>query len=227
MQRITDGWVSGRGILVKIHIDAGKPCVLLVATNIARDYEVKPVKSLAPIPFSIIEDQSTLRERPETSKLLFKTCPRTLFRLVKWAEPRAGAKGAAQRAKEGLEPRPRQGKAQFAEFLKQPAKNRARYFGGTGALVMDLHYIQPEAFPEHAANDAGIRSYVTGWILTDDERLVQFVAPAVLRTPLKRRARVRFEGFFYKVQAYPARDGTQRFAPMVVLTVLKEAKNGD
>jgi len=226
-RQIKDGWVRGRGIFVKNYLDVGAdgeqvPTFLIVATNITRDFETVAVDSLESIPFQIIKDAPGLLDRHETRKLFFKTYPKPLFRLVKWAGPRAGPEGAALREKEGLKPRLLVTAKQFEEVLANPQLARAKYFGGLGALAMDPHFVAPEDISGDKVNDAGIQSYITGWIVTDKERLMQFVAPESLHTGLKRRARVRFAGYFYKVQGYYARSGEERMVPMLVLTVLEE-----
>lgn len=226
---IKDGWVRGRGIFVKNYLDVGKDgkevlTALVVATKIKRDFETKPVESLESIPFQIVQDHPELLKNDESRKIFFKTFPKTLFRLVKWAEPRAGPKGAQLREKEGLEPQPLMTPKQFEEVIANPQRFRAKYFGGLGALAVEPLYVGPEDIDDDKANDAGIDSYVTGWIVTDQERLLQFAAPAALDSTLQRRARIRFAGYFYKVQGYNSRDGRQLMAPFLVLTELYEVK---
>lgn len=215
---IRDGWVRGRGILVKNYIDTDdEPALLVVATRIERDYETVPVTTLEEIPFQIIDDDPAHAAEEVGRLQLAKEYPRTLFRLVRYAEKRAGAPGAALRAQEQLVPQSFDSEKQYEELVGQPARFRAQYFGGLGAIALEPFVYGPTTI---TANDAGVTECLNGWILTDKAKLFQFVAPIELAGDWPQRTRVRYEGYFYKTKLYPARDGTDRLAPMLVLTVL-------
>ncbi|MHC4135784.1 MAG: hypothetical protein ACYS0K_12450 [Planctomycetota bacterium] len=217
---IRDGWVRGRGIFVKNYIDADDvPALLVVATRIERDYEAVPVPSLESIPFQIIDDDPAHADKEAGRSLLAKEYPRTLFRLVKYAEKRAGKAGAALRKEEGLEPKSLDPEKKYEELVGQPARFRAQYFGGLGAIALEPFAYGPTTI---TPNDAGIDACLNGWILTDGQKLFQFIAPIELAGDWSKRTRIRYEGYFYKTKLYPARDGTFRFTPVLVLTVLEE-----
>jgi hypothetical protein len=221
------GWMRGRGIFVKNYLDVGPdgeevPAMLVIATRIGRDYETRPVTGLKNIPFTDIQDDPSLLVDADTKRTFMKWYPKPLFRLLAWATPRTGAAGAELRKKEGLKPAAFEAKAEWEALFAHPEKHRGDYVGGLGAMAIDPLF--KAEIEDDKVNDAGVESYMTGWLVTDSEHLVQFVAPAALHTGLKRRARIRFEGFFYKIQGYYARDGTQRMAPFLVLTVLEEVE---
>ena len=223
IRSIVDGWVRGRGIFVKNFIDEigdeAVPSVLIVATKIERDYATVPVESFADIPFDEIDDEVDAGT-PDGRAVLAKEFPRALYRLVKFAESRAGDEGKAQREADGVKVLPfPEGKA-FEELVGQPKKHRGNYYRGLGVIALQgIHYdagtIQP--------NDAGVTEAVNGWINTDRHKLVQFIAPAPLAyRPWKARTRVRFGGYFYKTKLYRARMGKDHQAPLFVLTELEE-----
>jgi hypothetical protein len=219
------GWMRGRGIFVKNYLDVGPdgeevPAMLVIATRIGRDYETRPVTSLEEIPFDQIKDDPSLLADEETKRTFMEWYPQPLFRLLAWATPRAAAKGAELRAREKLAPTAFEKKAAWEDLFAHPEKHRGEYVGGLGAMAMEPLF--KAEIEDDKVNDAGVESYLTGWLVTDNEHLVQFVAPPSLHVGLKRRDRIRFEGFFYKIQGYYARDGTQRMAPFLVLTVLEE-----
>ena len=217
---IRDGWVRGRGIFVKNYIDSdGEPALLVVATRIERDYAAVPVTSLESIPFQIIDDDPAHADQEAGRSLLAKEYPRTLFRLVKYAEKRAGKAGAALRREEGLEPGSFDSEEKYEELVGQPARFRAQYFGGLGAIALEPFAYGPTTI---TPNDAGVQECLNGWILTDKAKLFQFVAPIELAGEWAQRARIRYEGYFYKTKLYPARDGSDRLAPVLVLTVLEK-----
>ena len=228
IQIIKDGWVRGRGMFVKKFRDVGPDgeeheTFLVVATRIKRDFKKIPVESLDSIPFHIIQDHAGLLGHETSRKLLFKTYPKTLFRLLRWAIPRAGPDGKALREKEGLKAESIGKVKTYEEIVSNPQEWRVKYVGALGALAMDPLYVGPEDIEDDKANDAGIDSYMTGWAVTDDSRLLQFVAPSKFgKLDLKRLSRVYFAGYFYKTQGYHSRDGTQRLAPFLVLTELRE-----
>jgi len=217
---IRDGWVRGRGIFVKNYIDSdGEPALLVVATRIERDYEAVPVPSLESIPFQIIDDDPAHAAQEAGRSLLAKEYPRTLFRLVKYAQRRAGEAGAALRREEGLEPGSFDSEEKYEELVGQPARFRAQYFGGLGAIALEPFVYGPTSI---IPNDAGVEACLNGWILTDKAKLFQFVAPIELGGDWSQRTRIRYEGYFYKTKLYPARDGTERLSPVLVLTVLEK-----
>ena len=228
VQMIRDGWVRGRGIFVKKYRDVGPDgeeheTFLVVATLVKRDFKQQKVESLESIPFHIIQDRYELIQDATGRKQLFKTYPKTLFRLLRWAIPRAGPEGKARREKDGLKAESMTRVKDYERIVSNPQANRAKYFGALGALAMDPLYVGPDDIEDDKANDAGISEYMTGWIITDKERLLQFVAPSKFgKLGLKRRARIYFAGYFYKTQGYIARDGTKRLAPFLVLTELRE-----
>jgi hypothetical protein len=221
---IEDGWVRGRGILVKNYVDtagaADAPALLVVATDIERDYATVPVASLADIPLDIIKDDPAMSSTQEGRDLLRKEYPRPFYRLIRLAEGRAGGPGAELRAQEGLKPERLATRAQWEELYNHPERFRGRYFGGLGAVAMVPHRITPE---EIQANDAGVEECLSAWILTDEQKFIWCFGPASLdRDDWKRKARIRWEGFFYKMKLYSAQDGMERMAPVFVLTVLEE-----
>jgi hypothetical protein len=217
---IRDGWVRGRGILVKNYVDADDaPALLVVATRIERDYATVPVTTLESIPFQIIDDDPAHADKEAGRLLLAKEYPRTLYRLLKYAERRAGKAGAALRKEEGLQPGTFDSEKLYEELVGQPARFRAKYYGGLGAIALEPFAYGPTTI---TANDAGVTECLNGWILTDKAKLFQFVAPIELAGDWTQRKRIRYEGYFYKTKLYPARDGTDRLAPMLVLTVLEE-----
>lgn len=219
---ITDGWVRGCGILVQNYIDVpggDLPALLVVATEIERDFEPVPVDSFDDIPFDIIRDSPSMGDTDDGRAILAKEYPRPLFRLVAWAEQRSGAPGAAKRAEEGLSPaRIGSGRA-FETLVGNPEAARGKYFGGKGVVVVSPERYLPEMM---TPNDAGVEECLNGWILTDEQKLMQFIAPITLDGPWDMRTRVRWEGYFYKTKLYPAKDGTERLAPVFVLTVLEK-----
>lgn len=225
---IKDGWVRGRGIFVKKYRDVGPDgeeheTFLVVATRIKRDFKQQKVESLDSIPFHIIQDQYELIQDEIGRRLLFKTYPKTLFRLLRWAILRAGPEGKAQREEDGLKAESIAKVEDYERIVSNPQANRAKYFGALGALTFDPIYVGPEDIEDDKANDAGISGYMFGWIVTDKERLLQFVAPSKFgKLDLKRRTRIYFAGYFYKTQGYLARDGTKRLVPFFVLTELRE-----
>jgi hypothetical protein len=216
---IRDGWVRGRGIFVKNYVDADdEPALLVVATRIERDYATVPVTTLEEIPFQIIDDDPTHAGK-ETGRLqLAKEYPRTLYRLIKYAEKRTGPAGAALRGQEGLVPKSFDSEKKYEELVGQPARFRAQYFGGLGAIALEPFAYGPTTI---TANDAGVTECLNGWILTDKGKLFQFIAPIDLAGDWPQRTRIRYQGYFYKTKLYPARDGTDRLAPVLVLTVLE------
>jgi len=226
-QVIKDGWVRGRGIFVKKYRDVGPdgtevPTLLVVTMQLQRDFAPVPVNDLKDIPFQIIDDDpAVLEEGEDGNKLLFKTYPRVLFRLVKYAEKRMGEAGAALRKEEGLDPASVDDSGKYEEIVTKPALYRAKYFGGLGATVLDTMEVGPDGITDDNVNDAGVDRYITGWIYTDRKHLVQFAAPAGLPA-LRRKTRVRYEGYYYKTQAYYATNGTERMVPFLVLTRLEQ-----
>lgn len=205
---IEDGYVRVRGIFVKRYRPDAKseaPAFLVVATSVERAYETKPVRSLEDVGLDAVRDDQELVEgkSKEPPRLLY---PLTLMRLVKLAEAGAPAGAIPEEFMGGMDP-----------LLKNPAKARGCLVTGTGAIALEsLRYGPWECAP----NDAGVESYVTGWLVSDQRQLLQFVAPDRLNGIGKPRERVRFTGYFYKAKAYPARDGTTRIAPVLVLTDL-------
>lgn len=226
VREITDGWVRGRGILIKNFTDdlpSGEavPSLLLVATRVDRDFEAREVTSLDECDFGIIRDDPALSSDPEAARILGKLYPRPLFRLMQYAGRRAGPEGAASRAKDGLVPASFDSKEGYEALLGNPAAARGKYFGGKGVLVASPDVYDVTDTP---ANDAGIEDFLFGWILTDRQLLFQYAAPISLAPALDalgKRVHLRYEGFFFKSRAYPARNGTDRVAPLLVLTVLE------
>jgi len=217
---ITDGWVRVRGIFVKNYVDAdGKEALLVVATDVERAYEPVPVESLDDIPFQIIDDDPSLLGRSEHGRVvLAKEYPRPLFRLVKYAARLAGPEGAAAREEEGLEPIRFESDKEWEKVLANPAQYRAKYIGGLGAIALEPSYYGPSNI---TPNDAGVEECINGWIITDQYKLIQFIAPASLAAEWSKRDRVAYEGFFYKAKLYPAQTGIDHVAPVLVLTVLR------
>jgi len=221
---IEDGWVRGRGIFVKNFIErtpGGEvETFLVIATRIERDYETVPVRSLADIPFNIIHDDPALPTQRDGRAILAKEYPRALFRLVRYAEDRAGKQGEAVRKREGLVPAawPHDPKA-YEALMGRPKQSRGKYLGGLGAIAMAPLEYGPATIP---ANDAGVEECLNGWLVTDSNQLVQFVAPISLAGDWHKLDRIRFEGFFYKIKLYPSRAGFDRVVPLMVLTVLEK-----
>jgi hypothetical protein len=229
MKLIEDGWVRGRGILVENYIDTSEgedvPAMLVVATQIERDFAPVPAESLADLPraardgqapFDIIRDDPAIASTEEGGRaILAKEYPQPLYRLVKYAEQKVGGAGAQEKP-EAIATR-----EAWEKLVGQPAKFRGRYYGGLGALAdTPLRYVPETITP----NDAGVEECLNGWIVTDQQKLMQFIAPASLDFDGQTRTRVRWAGYFYKTKLYPARDGQDRLAPVFVLTVLEEVK---
>jgi len=223
VRELVDGWVRGRGVLVGNYVekdgDKEVPVLIVVATAIERDYETVPVRSLDDIPFGIIDDDPSIGVDEDGRAVLFKEYPKALYRLVKYAEQFTGPDGAAAREKAGLKPQALTTAAAWDELTGQPHKNRAKYLGGLGAVALSPLLFEPSTI---TPNDAGVEECLSGWIATDQQKLFQFVAPAALGEDWNVKDRVRFEGFFYKTKLYPARNGTERLAPVLVLTVLEK-----
>ncbi|MCK6461885.1 MAG: hypothetical protein L6Q95_18550, partial [Planctomycetes bacterium] len=218
---IEDGWVRGRGILVQNFIDVtggDVPALLVVATEIERDFETVPVKSLADVPFDIIRDNPSMGTSDDGRAILAKEYPRPLYRLVAYAEQRSGAPGAEKRAAEGLKPERIATPRAWEALVGNPEAARGKYFGGLGIVVVSPEHYGPDTI---TPNDAGVEECLNGWILTDEEKLMQFIAPIPLEGEWDVRTRVRWEGFFYKTKLYWSRDGVERFAPVFVLTSLE------
>jgi len=226
---IKGGWVRMRGIFVKNYLapndpaDPGKgsaPSLLVVATQTERDFEHLPVDSLGDIPFQIINDDPSIAETISGQNILAKNYPGPLYRLLKYSESRAGDEGAALREKERLEARAIDSKGTYEEVLGQPARFRTKYFGGLGIIAKDgLHRGPYDIEP----NDAGVEGCFDGWIMTDETKLVQFLAPyPLMDRDWKRGTRIRWAGYFYKAKGYPAANRTRRLAPLIVLTELVE-----
>jgi len=223
VQPIVDGWVRGRGIFVKNYVEedpGGKavPSFLFVATQIDRDYEPVEVRTLADIPFDVIRDAQHLANDPKTKPLLFRLFPIPLFRLLQYASKRTGPEGAELRRKET--PKSLRWIEEYEELIAHPEKHRGEYLAGLGALAVEPALLGEEEWQPEFANDAGVESYLSGWIYTDSMQLVQFAAPASLAQDLRSGSRIHFEGYFYKNQAYRAQNRTERMAPFLVLTNL-------
>lgn len=220
---IEDGWVRGRGILVQNYIDergGDVPALLVVATKVERDFESIPVRSLEDVPFEIIQDSPALAAQEGGRAVLSKEYPRPLYRLVKYAEGMSAAEGAARRAELKLAPARVGNPDAWEALVGKPRDSRGKYFGGLGVVAMSPHRFVAETI---TPNDAGVEECLNGWILTDERSLFQFLAPGTLGE-LPKGARVRWEGFFYKTKLYAAQNGTERLAPVFVLTVLEEIK---
>lgn len=225
VQEIQEGWVRIRGILVKNFVDKEKdgtevPSILVVATQVERDFEIHPVKALSDVEFGIIHDNPAIADTPEGQEILAKNYPRPMFQLVKYAEARAGEQGRALREQEGLKPKPIDDPKTLEKVVGAPGEHRGDYFGGYGIIALEGYHLGPS---DTEPNDAGVQEYFEGWLLTDREKLVRFVAPApLLERRWPRRTRIRWAGFFYKSLGYPARDRTRRLAPFVILTELEQ-----
>jgi len=225
-QAIDDGWVRMRGIVVKNFVDElpdGREVasLLVVATQVDRDYEIRPVESLSDINFGIIVDNPAIAGDDEGQRILAKNFPQPMFELLKYAEPRAGEPGRALREKEGLEPKAIDAPREIEEVIGNPSAHRGEYFGGKGIIALEGYRLGPS---EVQPNDAGVTEYFEGWLVNDRHKLIRFVAPApLLDRDWKERTRIRWAGFFYKALGYTARgDRSRRLAPFVVLTELEE-----
>lgn len=226
LKLIEDGWVRGHGILVGNYIDSSGgddvPALLVVATQVERDFATVKVESLEDVPFGIIRDDPSIASTEEGGRaILAREYPQPLYRLVKYAEGFTGGAGAGRRAEGKLKPEALATRKVWEELVGQPAKFRGRYFGGLGAMADTPHRYVAETI---TANDAGVEECLNGWLMTDQQKLMQFIAPASLDLDWQTRTRVRWEGFFYKSKLYPARDGQDRLAPVFVLTVLEEVR---
>ncbi|MHC4451872.1 MAG: hypothetical protein ACYS0E_17330 [Planctomycetota bacterium] len=225
VKAIEDGWVRLRGIFVKNFTDklpdgTAVPSMLVVATQVERDFEIRPVKSMKDIGFEIIQDNPAIADTPAGQEILAKNFPQPMFRLVKYAEARAGDEGAELRKQEGLKPQNIDEKIRYETVIGAPREFRGEYFGGYGIIAVEGFRFGPSDTP---SNDAGVDECFEGWILTDKEKLVRFMAPAQLMgRAWPKRTRIRWGGYFYKSLGYPARDRTRRLAPFVVLTELEE-----
>jgi hypothetical protein len=225
-EEITGGWVRLRGVIVKNFVDempdgSPAPSLLVVATHVERDFEIRPVETLADCGFDIIVDNPAIAVDDEGQRVLSKNFPRAMFRLLEYAEPRAGPEGAALREKEGLEPKPIDDPNTIEEVIGNPGEHRGEYFGGLGIIALEGYRRGPSDTPP---NDAGVTEYFEGWLATDRHKLIRFVAPGpLLHREWNERTRVRWAGFFYKALGYTARgDRSRRLAPFVVLTELEE-----
>jgi len=219
---IKDGWVRMRGIFLKQYVAprSGGPALLVVTTQNERDYEWLPVTTLGEIPFQIISDDPSIATSMAGQNILAKNYPRPLYRLLKYAESRAGEQGAELRAQEELKPRAIDGKGIYEEVIGKPALYRTQYFGGLGIIAMDGLHRGPY---DVETNDAGVTACFDGWIMTDKRKLVQFLAPyPLMQRDWTRMTRIRWAGYFYKSKGYPAGNRTRRLAPFVVLTELEE-----
>jgi hypothetical protein len=210
---IENGLVRVRGIFVKRYcagLEAETPALLVVATAVERAYETRPVRSLADVGFDAVKDDQEFLDGGGEGEPPSRMYPLTLMRLVKLAEAEVPEGAVPEELAGGMEP-----------LVSAPAKARGRLVKGAGVVVIEpLRYGLHECPP----NDAGLESYVTGWILTDGKQLLQFAAPDRLKDVGKARGdRVRFTGYFYKAKAYAARNGTTRIAPVFVFTDLATA----
>jgi len=225
IEEITGGWVRVRGIFVKNYVDERPdgtevPSMLVIATVVERDYETEPVESLADIDFEIILDNPAIADTAEGQRILAKNFPRPMFQLVKHAEKRAGEPGRELREKENLRPKAIDDSETLQRVIGSPAEYRGEYFGGFGIIALEGLSRGPS---DVEPNRAGVEGYFEGWLLTDREKLVRFVAPEpLMHRDWPKRTRVRWAGYFYKALGYPARDRSRRLAPFVVLTELEE-----
>ncbi len=229
---ITDGWVNVNAIFVKRFLDENEdgsftPALLFVATQVHREYETKDVKSLDDVGFEIIQDDPALIGTDEEDQL-YRLYPRPLFRLVRYAGDRSGADGAKLREKEGLRAVSFDAKADFHRMIYKPDEVRGAYFGGLGAIARTLvEHVGPRS-----SNDAGVESWLTGWIVMDNYKVIKVIAPLSLARGdpddggsippdggWKKLERIAYEGFFYKAMAYRG-GGQERLVPLVVLTKL-------
>ena len=221
---IEDGWVRIRGIVVKNFIDATKdgeevPSVLMVATQVQRDYEIKSIEKFEDIDFEIILDDPSLGGTDDGKQILSKLFPRPMFQLLKYAEPRAGEQGQALREKEQLTPGEIDAPDVFEAVIGDPAKYRGQYFGGKGIIVREGYSY---GISEVEPNDAGVEEYFEGWIATDRHRMISFVAPGpLMHRSWKKNTRIRWGGYFYKSLGYSSATG-RRLAPVFVLTELEQ-----
>ncbi|MEM8884645.1 MAG: hypothetical protein AAGD14_11290 [Planctomycetota bacterium] len=228
-EAITEGWVRVRGIFVKNYTDADEngrdiPSMLVVATSVVRDYETKPVESLEDIPFEIIVDNPAIADTQRGRDILSRLFPKPLYRLIAFANERAGEEGRALREKEELTPRAIDDldEGTYEKVIGQPGAFRGTYFGGLGSIALEGYFLGPS---DIETNDAGVSNVFEGWIATDREKLVRFMAPErLMNRRWPENTRIRWAGFYYKSLGYPARNGTRRLAPMVVLTELEEIR---
>lgn len=213
-RRIEDGLVRVRGIFVKRYRpDENPPAFLVVATQVERAYETRPVRSLADVGLDLVRDDQEFIDEGGKRDPPSRFYPLTLMRLVKLAEAGTPADVIPEEFVGGFEP-----------LIEAPAKVRGCLVTGTGTVALEPLRYDPSHCPP---NDAGLESYVTGWLLADSKQLLQFAAPDRLKDVGKSRGdRVRFTGFFYKARAYTARDGTTRIAPLFVFTDLNPVKPG-
>lgn len=222
---IEDGWVRVRGVFVKNFRDRDPggtetSTLLIVATQVARDFERVEVNSLEDIDFDTIVDDPSLGNTADGRDILHMNFPRPMFRLLKYAEARAGAYGRALREKENLKPAEIDTPGMYEDVIGNPGKYRGKYFGGLGVIAqMGFTY----GATDTRANDAGVEGYAEGYLGTDRERAIRVLIPEPLtgRT-WKRNTRIRWAGYFYKSLGYPARNGTRRLAPFLILTELVE-----
>jgi len=225
LRQITDGYVRVRGIFVKNYLDKTAdgelvPTLLFVATKVDRDFERVKVNSLSDIPFELILDDPSIASTDEGKKILGKNYPRPMFRLLKYAEPRSGEAGAKLRAKDELKPVAIDEPKMFEEVIGHPGQFRGTYFGGYGVIAQSGHRYDAASI---RPNDAGVEERFDGWIMTDKNKLIQFVAPwPLMHRDWPKMTRIRWAGYFYKAKGYPAANGTRRLAPFVVLTELEQ-----
>jgi len=226
MELITDGFVRGRGIFLQRYLDLDPasretPTLLIVATLLERDYEARPVETLADVGLDAIRDDKSLWGSPD-EPLLRRPYTLSLLRFVKYAEPRAGEAGRARREAEKLVPEGFDSPEGYDALTRDPREHRAKYYAGLGALI-DTPFVQDlDGDVRVEANDAGVERYATGLIYTDNRFIVSYAAPASIVKGLRKGARIRYEGYFYKNRLYPSKSGAYQLVPWLVLTELRE-----
>ena len=91
-QPLRDGWVRGRGIFVQRYLSGSNggeiPTLFFIVTHLERDYETRPVRTLEDCELDKVVDAPGLGRQ-----MLMRIFPRHLYRLVRYANDRAGSAG--------------------------------------------------------------------------------------------------------------------------------------
>lgn len=218
-QPLRDGWMRGRGLFLQRYLSGSNggevPTLFFIVTDLKRDYETRPVRTLEDCELEKVVDGQGLGRL-----LQMRIFTRYLYRLVRYANDRAGPAGAALREREALERLSIDDSKLYNDLNAHSDDYRAKYFAGYGSVASE--YYREQAHP----NDAGIEEIGTTWIYTDGDRLIWARVPPAIRQDevWPPRTRIYYEGYFYKWRGYPTKAGTWRRAPELVLTRLAKVR---
>ena len=218
-QPLRDGWMRGRGLFLQRYLSGSNggevPTLFFIVTDLKRDYETRPVRTLADCELERVVDGQGLGRLLQT-----RIFTRYLYRLVRYANDRAGLAGAALREREAPEHLSIDDSKLYDDLNVHSDDYRAKYFAGYGSVASE--YYREQAHP----NDAGIKEIGGTWIYTDGDRLIWARVPPAIRQdevwPV--RTRIYYEGYFYKWRGYPTKVRTWRRAPELVLTRLAKVR---